>query len=417
MGLFVMPSLGADMEEGKLVEWLVKPGDTVARGDAVAVVETQKGAIEIEVFEAGEVAALEVLEGQTLPVGAPMARIRTAGEAGADPPENPPTAPVEIPPEPPDAPIDVPGPEIPVAPPVEAPDTPPPEMPPDAGQGGMALAPLHASPAARMRAKEAGVTLGLLHGTGPGGAIVLADVDRYMANASDRRPDQPSGPRIDMGAMRKAISAAMVRSKREIPHYYLSQSIDLQPATDWLAATNAARAPDDRLLMGALFLRATASALAKTPELNGVYRDNRFVPSAAIHAGLVVALRGGGLIAPAIRDAETLTLDELMAAMRDIVARTRRGRLRNSELTTGTITVSNMGRAGAEALLGVIYPPQVAIVGFGAPMNRPWVVGDAVVPRNTVTITLAADHRVSDGRQGARLLTGIERLLMEPATL
>ena len=257
MGVFVMPSLGADMEEGKLVEWLVKPGDTVARGDAVAVVETQKGAIEIEVFEAGEVAALEALEGQTLPVGAPMARIRTAGEAGVDPPEtppeNPPTAPVEIPPEAPDAPIDVPGPEIPVAPPVEAPDAPPPEMPPDAGQGGMALAPPRASPAARMRAKATGVTLALLHGTGPGGAIVLADVDRYMANAPDRRPDQPSGPPVDMGAMRKAISAAMVRSKREIPHCHLSQSIDLQPATDWLAATNAARAPDGRLLMARSF--------------------------------------------------------------------------------------------------------------------------------------------------------------------
>lgn len=411
MGLFVMPSLGADMEEAKLVEWLVKPGDTVARGDVVAVVETQKGAIEIEIFEAGVVTMLEARPGQTLPVGAPLARIGMSAEAGDDPVS--PTTPVEIPPEPPVEPPYVPTPEIPIAPPVETPDVPPPEIPPDTSQSSTPRSPPPASPAARRRAGKAGLSLASLHGSGPDGAILLADVDRHLADTSEK----PTPPRIDMDEMRRAISAAMVRSKREIPHYYLAQTIDLQPATDWLAETNAARPPDNRLLMGALFLRATVRALAKTPELNGVFTDNRFVPATAVHAGLVVALRGGGLIAPAIRDAETLTLDALMAAMRDIVARARNGRLRNSELTTGTITVSNMGETGASSLFGIIYPPQVALVGFGAPMRRAWVVGNAVVPRNTVTVTLAADHRVSDGRKGARLLTGIERLLMEPATL
>jgi len=415
MGLFVMPSLGADMEEGTLVEWLVSLGDTVARGDVVAVVETQKGAIEIEVFEAGEVTALEARPGQTLPVGAPLARIGVA-EEGDPPPPDPaqPAAPQEspspTPPEiPPDSPVEtpsVPAPEIPVAPPVEAPDAPPPEMPPDA-----AAPP--ASPAARVRADKAGLSLASVLGSGPDGAILLADVDRHLEVMAEK----PTQPRIDMGEMRKAISAAMVRSKREIPHYYLAHSIDLQPATDWLAETNANRPPDSRLLMGALFLQATVRALAKTPELNGVFTQNRFVPSTAVHAGLVVALRGGGLIAPAIRDAETLRLDALMIAMRDIVARARIGRLRNSELTTGTVTVSSMGETGAGELYGIIYPPQVALVGFGAPRRRPWVMDDAVVPRNAVTVTLAADHRVSDGRRGARLLTEIEHLLMEPATL
>lgn len=407
MGRFVMPSLGADMEAAKLIEWLVQPGDRVARGDVVAVVETQKGAIEIEIFEAGEVVALEASVGQTLPVGAPLALVRAAGEAVATPSEQQTASPVEIPPEPPVEVPELPGPEIPVGPPVEV----PPEMPPDE----LAAVPPPASPAARARAAASGLSLASLRGSGPGGAIVLADVERHLADALSHKPAPRSG--LDMAEMRKAIAAAMVRSKREIPHYYLSQTIDLQPATDWLAAANQGRAPDDRLLMGALFVRATVRALAKAPELNGRFNDDGFAASGPVHAGLVVALRGGGLIAPAIRDADALSLAALMAAMRDLVARARSGRLRNSELTTGTITVSNMGEGGADTLFGVIYPPQVALVGFGAPRQRPMVVGDAVVPRHTVTVTLAADHRVSDGRRGARLLTEIERLVMEPATL
>ena len=418
------------MEAAKLIEWLVQPGDRVARGDVVAVVETQKGAIEIEIFEAGEVVALEASVGQTLPVGAPLAQVRAAGEAVATPSEQQTASPVEIPPEPPvevpelpgpeipvgppvDVPPELPGPEIPVGPPVEV----PPEMPPD--ELGAAPPPAStaspASPAARARAAASGLSLASLRGSGPGGAIVLADVERHLADALSHKPAPRPG--LDMAEMRKAIAAAMVRSKREIPHYYLSQTIDLQPATDWLAAANQGRAPDDRLLMGALFVRATVRALAKAPELNGRFNDDGFAASGPVHAGLVVALRGGGLIAPAIRDADALSLAALMAAMRDLVARARSGRLRNSELTTGTITVSNMGEGGADTLFGVIYPPQVALVGFGAPRQRPMVVGDAVVPRHTVTVTLAADHRVSDGRRGARLLTEIERLVMEPATL
>jgi pyruvate dehydrogenase E2 component (dihydrolipoamide acetyltransferase) len=217
--------------------------------------------------------------------------------------------------------------------------------------------------------------------------------------------------------MRQAIAAAMSRSKREIPHYYLERTMDLQPATDWLAARNEGRDPDARVLMGALFLRATALAVTRVPELNGHFEDGAFRPSEAVHAGLAVAMRGGGLIAPAIRDAHSLKLDAMMAAIRDMVARTRNGRLRNSEVTQGTITVSSMGEGGADALYAVIYPPQVAIVGFGAPVQRAWVVDGAVLPRTTVTVTLSADHRVSDGRRGARLLSEIERLLKEPELL
>ncbi|MDZ4136480.1 MAG: 2-oxo acid dehydrogenase subunit E2, partial [Paracoccaceae bacterium] len=267
------------------------------------------------------------------------------------------------------------------------------------------------------------VSLSAITGTGPGGAVLLGDVERHMGAAVQAAPAPPAPPvrpgkqGLDLAEMRKAIAAAMVRSKREIPHYYLSHQIDLQPASDWLAATNLHRPPDTRILMGALLLRATVLAAAKYADLNGQFTDGAFRPSQAVNAGLVVALRGGGLIAPAIRDAGSLALDALMAAMRDIVERARNGRLLNSELTDGTITISSMGETGVEALFGVIYPPQVAIVGFGEPQRRPWVVGAAIEPRMVLTATLSADHRVSDGRRGARFLTEIDRLLKEPESL
>ena len=397
MAVFTMPSLGADMEAGTLVEWLVRPGDTVKRGDVVAVVETQKGAIEIEIFEEGTIESLAAKVGERLPVGASLARLRPAGApaTAVEPEARPPAAP-----EPP------PAPPLPKRPPPAA-------VPPAPPAGGPA-----ASPAARARAAEVGLDLAAVAGSGPGGAILLADVEAVLApQPEDAAPEAPARRGLDLDAMRVAIAAAMARSKREIPHYYLTHTVDLQPAADWLAATNAARPPDRRLLMGALFVRAGARAAAAVPEINGHYLDDGFHPSAAVHVGVAVALRGGGLIAPAIRGADALALDDLMAAMRDLVARARTGRLRSSELTDGTITVSSLGEAGAEALIGVIYPPQVALVGFGAPVRRPWLDGEAVLPRTTVTVSLSADHRASDGRRGARYLAEIARLLQEPEAL
>jgi pyruvate dehydrogenase E2 component (dihydrolipoamide acetyltransferase) len=270
-----------------------------------------------------------------------------------------------------------------------------------------------ASPAARARAAELGLSLAGVTGTGPGGAVLLADVEQAAIRPPAAAPPVQGRPGLDMSEMRRAIAAAMGRSKREIPHYYLTHEIDLQAAQDRLSATNADRTPDQRLLMGALLIRATVRALAKVPELNGRFETDPFTPSAAVHCGLAIALRGGGLIAPAIPDAETLETDAIMAAMRDLVARTRSGRLRNSELTRGTITVSSLGETGVDALTGVIYPPQVALVGFGTPRLKPVVREGAVVARQSVTATLAADHRVSDGRRGAQFLAEIDRLLQE----
>ena len=402
---FRMPSLGADMEAGTLVEWLVKPGDKVKRGDIVAVVETQKGAIEIEVFETGQIEQVLVGLNSKVPVGTPLARIRTELEAkggGAV------AAPV------------TPSPGVPAAPPSSLPPAPRPTLPLPAAPP-MAVVPVaerrtRVSPAARRLAQMRGVDLGMITGSGPAGAIIRADVEHSLG-AVDTPVEKKRAVGLDLEAMRVAIAAAMARSKREIPHYYLEHQVDVTTCEQWLARTNAERPPDRRLLMATLAVKSVALATRRFPAFNGFYQDGKFEPAPAVHVGVAIAIRGGGLAAPALRDADRLSLDELMARMRDLVQRTRAGRIRSSEISDSTITVSSLGERGVEALYGVIYPPQVAIVGFGKVVERPWVVDGEVRPRSVVTITLSADHRVSDGHAGALFLAEIGKLLQEPDKL
>ncbi|WP_146348175.1 dihydrolipoamide acetyltransferase family protein [Phaeobacter marinintestinus] len=389
MGVFTLPSLGSDMEAGTLVEWLVAPGDTVHRGDIVAVIETQKGAIEIECFEEGTVHALLAEVGAELPVGTPLASIVAQGEL-------------------------LPEPVV-----ASVPDFPAPTLETQARQPKPVLATtppaavVPASPAARVRAHEMGIDLSTLKGTFPGGGIVLADVN---AAAGRVRPERAK-PASPMDEMRKAIAAAMSRSKQTIPHFYLSHTLDIQPALDWLDAHNQNSAPADRILLGALFVRAAVCAAEKLTVMNGHFADGAFTPCDHVNAGVAVALRGGGLVAPALINADQMTLAQTMAGMRDLVSRARAGRLRNSEMTQGTITISGLGETGAEAMAGVIFPPQVALVCLGAPQIRPWVVDGTVVPRNVVTLTLSADHRVSDGRQAAKFIAEFETRIMDPQNL
>jgi pyruvate dehydrogenase E2 component (dihydrolipoamide acetyltransferase) len=414
MGVFVMPSLGADMEAGRLVEWLVKPGDTVKRGDVVAVVETQKGAIDIEIFQEGRVTELLADLGQELPVGAPLATVvgegETAPKVGATKAAVSSPAPVAAAPEP----DRVTEPAFESGPSPEPSPTPArapaahvqPSATPPVSRG-----PQRASPAARQLAEKLGVDIAGLKGSGPGGAILLADVERAAPGTPMTKPS----PREEM---RRAIAAAMTRAKRTIPHFYLSQTIDVDPAIAFLDARNEQVLPAERILLGALFVRAATLAAAKVKVMNGHYTEELgFVPSDVVNPGVAIALRGGGLVAPALMDAGAMTLSETMAGMRDLVTRARAGRLRASEMTHGTITVSSLGETGAEAMTGVIFPPQVALVGIGAPHLRPWVVNGAVVPRHVVTLTLSADHRVSDGRQAARFIGAFEDLIQRPEDL
>lgn len=389
MSVFRMPSLGADMEAATLVEWRKQPGDAVHRGDILAVVETQKGAIEVEVFSDGVVASQMIAVGQTVPVGTPMAQITVPGEA----PE--PLA-VEAP-----APAPLGG----VVPAAALAGAGPP--PPAAGR---------ISPAARKLAGERGISLDGLKGSGPGGVVVVADVEAAVAAQAQPQVAPPRG-HLDMAAMRQAIAAAMARSKREIPHYYLTATTDLSRMLDWLDARNAGQTAEERLLLAIPLMKAVALALQGFPELNGFFTDGAFHPSKAIHIGMAISMRGGGLVAPAIHDTAQRPLDALMADMRDLVLRVRAGTLRSSELSDPTITLTSLGDRGVEALLPIIYPPQVAIVGFGTPMERPWVVEGTVRPCRVVTISLAGDHRVSDGHRGALFLKKLDQLLQTPETL
>ena len=388
---FRLPSLGAEMDAGTLLEWKVKPGDAVKKGAVVAVVDTSKSAIDVEIWQEGTIYELAVGVGQTVPVGTVVATLLEPGET----PEH---AEAQKRSQPAVAAAPAPRGAVSAAPPTPA------AVPVTEGRRRV-------SPAARARAETMGVDLARVEGTGPQGAVTLEDVERAAL------PKAAPSPADRAQAMRAAIGAAMARSKREIPHYYLSTDVPLARATKWLAARNEGRPVTERVLMAVPMLKAVALALKKFPDLNGWYRDGAFVPGAGIHLGVAISLRQGGLIAPAIRDVDTLDLDTLMRRLADLVARARALTLKSSEMSDGTITVTNLGEAGVEVVHGVIYPPQVALVGFGRVTERPWIDGGTLVAAPVVTASLAADHRASDGHRGALFLAEASRRLQEPESL
>jgi pyruvate dehydrogenase E2 component (dihydrolipoamide acetyltransferase) len=275
------------------------------------------------------------------------------------------------------------------------------------------------SPAARQKAQALGLDLGALTGSGADGVVTLDDVERAAALAGAPAPAQPPSPATGRQLeTRRAIAAAMSRSNREIPHYHLLETIPMARAQQWLAQENAGRPITERLLMAVLQLKAVALALKQYPEFNGLYQDEQFKPAAAVHLGVAISLRQGGLIAPALRDVDGKPLTLLMHELADLVKRCRAGSLRSSEMSDACVTVTNLGDQGVQAVMGVIYPPQVALVGFGSVASRPWVDDEgrlAVMP--TVTASLAADHRVSDGHRGALFLAALRERLQQPEAL
>jgi pyruvate dehydrogenase E2 component (dihydrolipoamide acetyltransferase) len=418
MADFVMPNLGADMEAGTLVKWHVKLGDAVKRGQVIAEVDTEKGIIDIECFESGVIERIKIEPGAKIPVGTVMAVIRGAGEAAA---------------------------------PAEAVAVPQPVAPAEAPH-------VHASPLATKIADELGVDLAKLTGTGPGGLIDREDVERTAA--AKNAPPSVEGARvkvsplarrlaaergIDLGSitpgpggiveqadveraaaakkpapektgdgMRRAIAAAMSKSNREIPHYYLQTRIDMSAALKWLEAENQKRSIKERLLPAVLLLKTVAKALRDVPGLNGFWIDNEHRISKAIHLGFAISMKGGGLVAPAIHDVGEMSCDEIMAALRDLIPRARAGRLRSSEMTDATLTVTSLGELGVESVFGVIYPPQVALVGFGKIMEQPWAKDGMLGVHPIMTASLAADHRATDGHLGAQFLDALNRHFQTP---
>lgn len=472
MAEYLLPSLGADMESATLVEWHVAPGDAVRKGEIVGVVETEKSVMDIEFFQDGVIEEVLVPVGEKVMVGTPLLRFRPTVTLATP---APPAVPAVV----------VPAPPVAEATPVTAPPRAGPTWlgldvghrihPPvehlarelgvdlsrvigtgprgrvtkrdvrAAAQAATPAAPTTVrravSPRARRLAEQRGIDLSTVPGTGPDGSVTFEDVERAPTPAAAasmhearEAPEAPAAtpgppapaataaPEVDrtaerQQAMRHAIAVLMARSKREIPHYYLALDIDLSRPMAWLTEENVRRPMTERLLPAALLVKATALALRDVPEMNGFWQDDHFEPGPGIHPGIAISLRGGGLVAPAIHDADRKTLSELMAVLRDLVARTRTGSLHRAEMADPTITITNLGDQGVDAVHGVIYPPQVALVGFGRIRDRPVAIDGLVGARPVLTATLAADHRNSDGHRGGLFLAAIDRHLQEPEKL
>ncbi|WP_161888290.1 dihydrolipoamide acetyltransferase family protein [Pontibacter russatus] len=425
---YKMPSLGADMESGFLREWRVQPGDRINKGDIIAEVETQKGIIEIEVFEEGIIGELLVKIDDQVPVGTTMATILTDEEARSGIKQVPTEARKET--------IVA----LPVSETIKEQQT---------------IAQPHrirASPLAKRIAAEKGIDITTVHGTGPEGAITREDVEHAQAaqvapqaqpekSTIAPQPAQPQKPTIIKAkpaepvnpeeiitekpaappataaeTIRMAVAAAMSKSNREIPHYYLETKIDMSKALTWLTETNKRRPVKERLLPAVLLIKAVAKALNDMPDLNAWWEDS-LQRKETINVGYVVALRIGGIMVPTIHDADTKTLEDLMLALNDLIPRARALRLRSSELADSTITVTSLGEGGVETVYGVIYPPQVALVGFGGITDQPWAENGMLTVRPVLTATLAADHRASDGSTGSKFLTAIKNYLQQPDKL
>ena len=432
---FRMPSLGADMDSGTIIEWLVGPGAEVRRGDVVALVQTDKSDLDVEVFHDGTIAEILVPAGVKVPVGTVLAMLAAPGAA------------VES------------GPTAETAPVVE---TGPPPLPPETPEPRVLTLPspeplAHiASPVLRHLAETLHVDTGHLHGSGTGGRITRDDIEhagqrrrvtpRARRLAREQGVDlttfptggaitgdsvldrQPSGPPTaasqpapsasprgpDPEAMRRAIARLMTTSWQTIPHYQVATRIDLHLMLDALEQRNAGHTATERILPAAALVRAAARAAASVTGVNGFWIDDAFVPGDGVHIGVVVALRRGGLLAPVVRDADRKDLVTIMAEMRDLVTRARTGRLKASEVGGATFTITELGEGGVDSVAPIIHPPQVAILGFGAVHDEAWAEDGMIAVRAVVHATLAGDHRAIDGRIGSAYLTTLTKYLQEP---
>lgn len=376
---FTMPNLGADMEAGTLREWKVKPGDKVKRGDIIAEVETQKGIIEIEVFDDGTIDKLLIDIDQKVPVGTVMAHIIPVGETKLTTKETP------------------------IA---EA-----------TNKEATKKTSIKASPLAKKLAKEKGIDISTIKSSNIDETISAADVEKAI---SDRKTDamvKETSPLSDPAeGIRMAVAAAMSRSNREIPHYYLETKIDMSACLTRLTEINKSVSLQERVLPVVLLIKAVAKALEEVPDFNAWW-VNGLQKKQQINIGFVVSLRTGGIITPTIHDAGKKTVKEIMQSLNDIIPRARALKLRSSELSDSTITITNLGDQGVETVYGIIYPPQVALVGFGKIKEEVCVINNNIMIRPILTTTLAADHRATDGSTGSKLLNVIKKYLETPELL
>ena len=400
----VMPQMGADMTEGTLLQWKKREGEPVERGEIIAEIETDKANVEIEAFEGGVFRKALASEGDVIPVGGVIAIIAGADDdispyangAGTKEPaaavarraaENPADSTTALAPAQPQGPL-----------------------PPDGDRR-------RASPVARRLADEMGVDLRNVRGTGPDGRIVRHDIEAAAA-ANPARP-QPAAsaaaaPAAAMSRMRQTIARRMSQSKREAPHYYLLVDIDMTDAMAFRAQRNAPLSEQDRISVNDLIVKASALALRVHPEFNiTIEGEQQTRHDDQQHICIAIAL-DDGLIAPALVDAGAKSLAQIARESKDLVARAKGGALRPDEITAGTFCVTNLGAFGIETLIGIIQPPQTAILGVGSVMSQAVVRDGAIVARDVMKVALSADHRVTDGALGAQFLAEIKRLLEQP---
>jgi pyruvate dehydrogenase E2 component (dihydrolipoamide acetyltransferase) len=424
----VMPRLSDSMEEGTILRWMKSPGDSVEQGEELVEIETDKANMVYEAPAGGTLIEVVAEENATLPIGEVIARIGEAGEApsgdGAPSKSKEPapsesaaaTAPAAAPPQP-------------AAPSVEA----PPSAPAPTGDGRV-----KASPLARRMARERGLDLSALAGSGPGGRIVKADIERAVAAGPAAAPPPeaapaPAGPTPgvaerpetakgstsfeELTKLQSTVARRMAESKATAPHFYLSVEVDMTRAVEARARLKAAASEGEPVpSFNDMVVKASAIALREHPRANGAYRDGRLELFSRVNVGVAVAARDA-LVVPTVFDADTKGLRQIATETRALAERVREGAITPPELSGGTFTVSNLGMFGISNFAAVINPPQAGILAVGAIAEKPVVKGGDIVVGNVMPMTLACDHRILYGADGARFLDRIVKLLEEPLGL
>jgi len=438
----VMPQMGADMTEGTLLRWLKREGDPVNRGDVIAEIETDKANVEIEAFESGVFRLAIAHEGDVVQVGETIAIIAGADDDIARYRSNGPLTGEggggAVKTQPPEADRAATPPSATETQPAEAAAPEPAPTTATAQRAPVRVAPadeadgrVRASPLARRLAAERGIDLTIIEGTGPGGRITRRDVDAAVTSpgvaAATQAPETARHERpravpaaegviVQPSRMRQAIARRMSQSKREAPHYYITTRIDMTEALAFRKQVNEAVEEAQRVSMNDLIVRASVLALRAHPQFNATIEGETVTQHARQHVCIGIAL-DEGLIAPAIPDTGEMTLVQIARAAKDLIERARNGRLRAEEMSLGTFTISNLGAYGVETLIAIIQPPQTAILGVGAAAPEPVVREGQVIVRDMMNVALSADHRVTDGAQGAQFLAEIKRLLERPLLL
>jgi pyruvate dehydrogenase E2 component (dihydrolipoamide acetyltransferase) len=429
----LMAQLSPTMEEGRLIEWKAAEGDEIAQGDVVVEIETDKANMEVEAMGAGLLRKILVQEGETVPVGTLIGVIAAADEdiESLIAAEAPVTAAAESPSSPAPSPP-TPGQEALAAPPAGPAEAPPtPETAPPVTDGRV-----KASPVARKIARERGLDLTRIAGSGPGGRIVKADVEGALASGLAPAPAgvpaaapplapappptfaaMPDAPRLrehvaEASQMRKAIARRLVESLGPVPHFYLTTEVDMGRGLDLRADLNE-RWTDGKIGVNDLLLKAAAEALVRHPEVNASWEGDSVRFHGRVDLGIAVAVEGG-LITPVLRSAEQKGLRQISFEAGDLIARARDRKLLPEEYQGSTFSISNLGMFEIDEFTAVINPPEAAILAIGKTSEKPVVLDGQVEVRQRMRVTMSCDHRVVDGATGARFLATFKAMLENP---